>query len=238
MAHAIATVPTHASIGDLLISMSHAREGRVKWIAFLIAVAIHGVVLTIDFPEIRRAIQPRRERTFIVVRKYVPPPPAVERPQVARQQRLTRRVPIPDPTPEEPEPIREPEPEFVAPPLPPDVEVLIGVPEPPPRPPVSAPLVPGVGDVTLPVLIPETRIQPEYPELARIARIEGNVVLQAVIHSDGTVGDLVVLRCTRASFGFEKAAIEAVQQWRYRPAMSGGRPVDVYFTVFVEFTLF
>jgi len=235
MTHAIARIPSHAAIGDLLIAMNHAHEGRIKWIAFLVAVAVHGVVLTVDFPEIRHAVQPRRGQTVLVGKKYIPPPPAVERPQVVRQQ-LVRRVPIPDPTPDEPEPIREPEPEIVPPPLPSDVEVLIGVPEPPPIE-ESAPLLAGVGDVTLPVLIEESRVRPDYPELARVARIEGNVVLQAVIRADGTVADLVVLRSTRPNSGFEQAAIEAVRQWRYKPALSGGRPVDVYFTVYVDFML-
>ena len=49
--------------------------------------------------------------------------------------------------------------------------------------------------------------------------------------------DLKVLRCTRANFGFEETAVEAVRQWRYRPAMLDGRPVDVFFTVFVDFDL-
>jgi len=71
--------------------------------------------------------------------------------------------------------------------------------------------------VTHPVLIEGTRVEPEYPELARVARVEASVVLQAVIRDDGTVGDLVVLRCSRPNMGFEQAAIEAVQQWRYKP---------------------
>jgi len=237
MAHAVAEFPSRATIGDLLVSMSHVREGRIKWIAFSIALAIHVVALTINFPEIRRAVQPQRGQTFLVVKKYIPPPPSVERPQVVRQQRLVRRVPVPDPTPDEPEPIREPEPEIAPPPLPADVEVLIGVPEPPPVE-EHVPLLAGVGGVTQPELIEESRVQPEYPELARVARIEGNVVLQAVIRADGTVGDLVVLRSTRPNSGFEQAAIDAVRQWRYKPALSGGRPVDVYFTVYVDFSLY
>jgi protein TonB len=143
-------------------------------------------------------------------------------------------VPIPDPTPDEPEPIREPEPEEDPEPLPPDVEFIIGVPEPPPP---SGPLLAGVGDVTNPILIPESKIEPEYPELARVARLEGNVILQAIIHDDGTVGDIEILRCNRPNMGFEDSAVEAVSQWRYKPALQNGKPVEVYFTVFVEFKL-
>ena len=74
-------------------------------------------------------------------------------------------------------------------------------------------------------------------ELARVARLEGNVILQAIIHSDGSVGDVEVLRTNRPNMGFEEAAIQAVTQWRYQPALQNGRPVEVYFTVFVEFKL-
>ena len=47
----------------------------------------------------------------------------------------------------------------------------------------------------------------------------------------------VVLRCSRPNMGFEQAAIDAVQNWMYKPALQNGRPVEVYFTVFVEFKL-
>jgi periplasmic protein TonB len=227
------------SVCDVLASLSHRHEARVKWIAFGIAVLLHFWLMLVDFPDMRRAVQARPKGNVIIVKKYVPPPPKVERQRTAApQQRLTRRMPIPDPTPEEPEPIREPEPEILPPPLPPDVEFLIGIPEaPPPSPGPAGPLIAGAGDVKMPELIPETKVTPEYPELARVARIEGNVILQAVIRADGTVGDLKVLRCSQTTFGFEEAAVEAVRQWRYLPALLDGRPVDVFFTVFVDFKL-
>jgi protein TonB len=218
---------------ELFDTMFHTGDGKIFGWAALIAFAIHVTILLINFPEFKKALQPKKPENVIVVRKYVPPPPKVERKQIVRKK-LTRKVPIPDPTPDEPEPIREPEPEIEPEPLPPDVEFLIGVPEPPPP---SGPLLAGVGDVTNPVLIPETRIEPVYPELARVARLEGNVILQAIIGADGSVQDIEVLRCNRPNMGFEEAAIEAVQQWRYKPALQNGRPVEVYFTVFVEFKL-
>ena len=179
-------------------------------------------------PNSRRRFKPKKSSNVIVVKKYVPPPPQVERKQVVKKK-LTRKVPMPDPTPDEPEPIREPEPEIEQEPIPPDVEFVIGDPEPPPP---TGPLLAGIGDVTNPQLIPESKVEPEYPELARVARLEGNVILQAVIHSDGSVGEIEVLRSSRPNMGFEDAAIEAVSQWEYNPALQNGRPVDVYFTVF------
>jgi len=95
------------------------------------------------------------------------------------------------------------------------------------------PRIPGHDGVTNPEL--QTKVQPDYPEMARLARTPGRVILQAVIEPDGSVGEIEVLRCNRPNFGFEDAAIGAVKQWRYRPATQNGRPVAVYFTVMVEF---
>lgn len=218
---------------DLLYShMFHTGEGRVKWIAFSIALVLHLIVLAINFPDFKSKIK-QKKSNVIVVKKYVPPPPKIERKKIVKKK-FTRKVPIPDPTPDEPEPIREPEPEIEPEPLPPDVEFMIGVPE---APPPSGPLLAGTGGVSMPEVIPESKVTPDYPELARVARIEGRVILQAVILKDGTVAEIEILNCNRPNMGFEESAIQAVRQWRYQPAKQGGRPVDVYFTVRVDFDL-
>jgi protein TonB len=95
----------------------------------------------------------------------------------------------------------------------------------------TAPLVVG-GDVTAPELI--HRVEPEYPELARLGRLQGKVILEAIINKDGDVEQIKVLRGNQQ---FNDAAMEAVRQWKYRPALQSGRPVAVYFTVVVEFSL-
>ena len=92
-------------------------------------------------------------------------------------------------------------------------------------------------DVIAPVLIPSTRQLPKYPRVARMAGVDGSVVLLAAIRPDGTVGEIEVLRASDPRFGFEFAVIEAVKQWRYRPGLMHGRPVTVYVRVIVEFTL-
>jgi protein TonB len=219
---------------DLLYAAVLKREGdaKIKWIGLGVALLLHVAVMFIHFPEAAIAIE-KEEKPIIVVKKYVPPPPKVERKQVI-QKKITRKVPIPDPTPDDPEPIREPEPEIEPDPLPLDVDVVLGVPE---APPPSGPLLAGVGDVSNPVLIESTKVTPEYPELARQARLTGSVILQAVITRDGTVQDVKVLRVDKPNLGFEAAAVAAVQQWRYKPATQNGRPVDVYFTINVSFTL-
>jgi protein TonB len=217
----------------LRVAAEEVRPRRL--VAFVLAASVlHALAFAITFPEIKYQIRDtEREKQQVFVRKYTPPPPKVERRQVQRKE-IKKKMPVPDPTPEEPEPIIEPEPEPIPEEIPPDVEVLLGEPEPPP---VTGPLMAGVGGVTTPELIPETRVEPEYPELARRARIQGKVFLQAVIRKDGTVGDIKVLKEPPGDLGFADAAIAAVSQWRYRAAKQSGRPVDVYFTVMVNFTL-
>jgi protein TonB len=88
-----------------------------------------------------------------------------------------------------------------------------------------------------PVVIPSTRALPNYPALARRALVQGSVILLIVIEADGRVGEIQVLSSPDPRFGFDLAAIEAVKQWRYRPAMFGRRPVAVQASVIVEFSL-
>jgi protein TonB len=232
-------VPARTFAADVP-SLTRPNERRLQWVSFCAALLIHMLVLLVSFPEIRRQAPPPRQHTPIVVKRYVPPPPKVERRQTMARTRHTRKIPIPDPTPDLPEPITEPAPAIALEAPWGDVDVMIGDPA-PPGPDADAgygePLLAGVGGTSLPVRIDESYVQPEYPEIARIARIEGNVVLQAIIDREGTVDDIEVLRCTRPAFGFEDAAIAAVRQWRYEPATQDGRPVTVYFTILVDFTL-
>ena len=209
------------------------KEGSAKWAALGAAIAIHVLVICFAvFPTLSNPIE-QIKKEAIIVKKYTPPPPQIQRREIVKQK-FTRKVPVPDPTPDEPEPIREPEPEIVPVPIPPDAVVLIGTPTPPAP---SGPMIPGAAGVTNPVLIEDTKVKPEYPELARVARLEGKVILQAIIHKDGAVSDITVLQSSRPNLGFEESATLAVRQWRYTPARQGDRPVDVYFTIVVDFEL-
>src|SRR3989454_11025834 len=78
------------------------------------------------------------------------------------------------------------------------------------------------------------KIQPTYPPLARQARIQGSVLLQAEISKDGTIQNL---RLISGHPMLAPAAIEAVKQWKYRPYLLNGEPVEVETTVQVNFTL-
>ncbi len=212
------------------------------WVACVAgSLAMHAAVFMLHLPGPGQSMPDvSTTRDVIVVRRYIPPPPknapgsplggaVVPRP-------ATRRLPVPDPTPAEPEPLISARLEAPEMPLPfgDEVVVLLGDPEPPPAPDVG-PLVPGMAGVTEPELI--ERVEPDYPEVARRARVQGRVILQAVIHKDGTVGQVTVLHDPAPHLGLSDEAVSAVRQWRYRPGMQQGRPVDVYFTVVVDFTL-
>jgi protein TonB len=105
----------------------------------------------------------------------------------------------------------------------------------PPEPPEPAPPAPvqETGPIRVsagqgPGLI--KKVEPRYPPIAQSARIEGTVVVDAVIRKDGTVSDVTVLRSS--SKMFDQACIDAVRQWRFTPS-----PQDVVLTVTVNFTL-
>ena len=96
---------------------------------------------------------------------------------------------------------------------------------------------PGISQVTEPEIIAASKVLPRYPELARRSGVEGQVILQAVIGSEGQVGSVVVLKETPPRVGFGESAAEAVTRWRYRPGTLHGAPVAVRMTLTVVFTL-
>ena len=78
------------------------------------------------------------------------------------------------------------------------------------------------------------KVLPTYPPLARSARIQGVVVLQAMISKLGTIENL---RLLSGHPMLAPAAIDAVQQWRYRPYILNGEPVEVETQITVNFSL-
>ncbi len=78
------------------------------------------------------------------------------------------------------------------------------------------------------------RPAPSYPALAKQARIQGSVVLHAIIDKDGTVTQLEVVSGHPL---LVQAALQAVKQWRYQPTQLNGEPVEVDTTITVNFVL-
>ncbi|HXE91333.1 MAG TPA: energy transducer TonB [Terriglobales bacterium] len=78
------------------------------------------------------------------------------------------------------------------------------------------------------------RVQPVYPKIALLAGIEGTVVLHAIISKTGTIESL---RVVSGHPMLQQAAVDAVQQWRYRPFFLGSVPVEVETQITVNFIL-
>lgn len=89
------------------------------------------------------------------------------------------------------------------------------------------------GDVLPPSVI--SRVEPQYSDEARQARIQGSVTLEAIVRKDGTVEILRVVQSLDPTL--DQNAIEALQQWRFRPGMKDGQPVDVALNIVVNFNL-
>jgi TonB family protein len=79
------------------------------------------------------------------------------------------------------------------------------------------------------------RVLPRYPMTARRAGVQGPVVLRGIVRRDGTIDDVEVIK--DLPYGLGDAARDAVSRWRFRPATYRGDPIDVYYTVTVNFRL-
>jgi periplasmic protein TonB len=102
---------------------------------------------------------------------------------------------------------------------------------PPPKAPQPTRIKQG-GNVTAASIISQTR--PVYPPLARQARIQGSVVLHAIIDKDGRVAQLEVVSGHPL---LVQAALNAVKEWRYKPTLLNGEPVEVDTQITVTFTM-
>ena len=89
------------------------------------------------------------------------------------------------------------------------------------------------GEVSAPLLISKT--EPEYSEEARKAKYSGTVLLSLVVDANGLPRDIKVVR--PLGLGLDEKAIEAVQKWRFRAGIKGGRPVATQATIEVSFRL-
>jgi protein TonB len=111
---------------------------------------------------------------------------------------------------------------------------MIGGVPPPPPPPKPKPTGPQRigGNVMEANLV--RKVQPVYPPLAKSARVQGTVEFTATISKDGNIENLTLVRGHPL---LVNAAKEAVLQWKYRPTMLNGSPVEVITDIIVNFTL-
>ena len=238
---------------DLVISGSNSTKTHKSWtvvVSTIIQAALLGILILI--PLIYTEALPKGMLTTFIV----PPPPPPPPPPPAAIQRIVKPVVhiikngqmmAPTVIPKKIEMIKED-------PTPPDVGVSGGVvggvpggsaggvlggiiggvgggPPPPPPPKAKGPVRVG-GNVIAANLL--RQVQPIYPPIAKTAHISGTVVLHAIISKDGTIEQLGYISGPPLLM---KNAMDAVRQWRYRPTMLNGEPVEVDTTVSVVFTL-
>ncbi len=89
------------------------------------------------------------------------------------------------------------------------------------------------GEITKPVRLGGA--QPAYTELARKARIQGVVIVEAIIDKEGRVTNVRILK--GLPMGLDQSAVDVVKTWRFTPATLNGRPVSVYYSLTVNFRL-
>jgi TonB family protein len=93
---------------------------------------------------------------------------------------------------------------------------------------------PGNG-VTLPRVLRE--VKPQYTSDAMRAKVQGTVLLECVVRTDGSVTDVQVVRSLDSTFGLDQEAVKAAGQWRFQPGTRMGEPVAVLVTIELIFTL-
>ena len=117
----------------------------------------------------------------------------------------------------------------------PGSETALGpAPTPAPPRPAPVPITPRRvgGDIQAPQRI--SAVPPDYPQVARVAKIEGVVTLEATIDAQGQVRDVKVIGSIPL---LDKAAVDAVSKWKYTPTRLNGEAIPVILTVRVVFSL-
>ncbi len=233
---------------DLLESTNEKKKTNKGW-GFILSGLVQAFILAILIliPLIYTEALPKAMLSTLLIAPPPPPPPppppAVVKTIVKPVARLitSGKLMQPRAIPKEVAVFKEAE-------LPPDVisnagqtgGVFGGIPgqgmvsavAPPPPKPAAPQRVKQGGNVTAALILNQTR--PLYPALARQARIQGNVVLHAIIDKEGKVAQLEVISGHPL---LVQSALDAVKQWRYKPTQLNGDPVEVDTTITVTFTM-
>ncbi len=212
-----------------------------------ISIAIHLVALLAIFvvPLLANIVVPTVSvdlPEFVRLAPMPPPPPVtIQQPRVSSAPSPAPRSGAPTQAPDKITEEKPPPPAYVPGPIGAtsgiDIEgaLLIGpvvaVPPPPVPPKPAGPVK--VADLPVPPH-KTVDVRPIYPEHARAARIEGVVVMEAVLDPTGHVTQLRVVRSVPM---LDQAAMDAVRQWRYTPTMYYGKPVSVLLTITISFKL-
>lgn len=211
-------------------------DRRPMKMAIVLAILVHVVFFLMTLPEGRETpMRIGQQKSVYVVKqvRFKPPPPRAEQ-QIPQKKDRKRVIPIPDPTPEEPEPIRiaeieAPDIDFIG-----DSDVIFGIPEGPPGPGTSGTAAMRMtGNIAPPVKVHSPT--PRYTEEGRQSRVQGVVILEAIIDDKGNVDSVKVLK--GLPHGLSESAVETARQWKFRPATMEGKPVAVFFNLTIRFSL-
>lgn len=231
---------TSTPVGIGYIFSASSEQNNPLKVSIIISIIIHLILLWIVFPEAKVKEPEEVYRSRVVYlhpyKIYKPPKPPKKGSPVVKK-RSKNILPIPDPTPDEPEPVTAALPE-----LPPwaiesddagDYE--FGFPDGVPGGTGWGPVYTPGGDVTPPVLIKQ--VLPLYPKEATREHITTKVFLEAIIDANGIPQRIKIIYSPHDQFGFSREAIAALKQWRFRPGMKGGKPVAVRMNLEVDFRL-
>lgn len=212
-----------------------ATERKNLRLALLGAALFHAVLLVVTFPQLlaEPKAAPLKPQQVYVVQPVRFKPPAPRREEIPK--RKAKKIPIPDPTPDEPEPLEIEQLIEVDLELPETDPALFGIPDAPPEAEAF-----GHGEVLQVgggVVGPEKIFSPQplYSEDARKGRIQGVVILQAIVDAMGNVTQVEVLK--PLPLGLTESAIDTVKTWRFKPATLDGQPVAVYLNLLINFSL-
>lgn len=213
-----------------ILAADEAGEGRLLRFAVAGAFAFHLLLMLLPLPEAAAVADAEPEKT----RLFVVPTPRLKPPEIPPVEEIPPVrpfiVPVPDPTPDQPEPIR-PLAAFDREIEPPEIAWEGEIVPPPPEEPTGP--IPIGGAVVRP--FPVDTPQPIYPEAARRVRVQGAVIVRAIVDTEGRVSIVRVVK--ELPVGLTEAAVTALERWRYRPATLNGKPVAVYLDVTVRFEL-
>ena len=196
------------------------------------AALIHAGIFAVTWPTVAQAPPEAPEEVLyrVPLSNFVPERPEPEPIRVDVRVRPPQGPPVVSVPPEE----VALEPSIIDEPPPTGPVVVVAPPDPPPPPPDPPPtIVRADFDIDAPEIT--FKVEPRYNEPARHAGIEGVVILELVIDTDGAVESVKVHR--GLPFGLTRNAVEAVKQWRFAPSTYNGHPVAVRYILTVRFNL-
>ena len=217
--------------------------GNRKWYTVPVSLLSHSVIIAmfVVLPILAAPYMPEvfADDDLILITTIVPPaPPLPPRPkpiEMTEHPPLSSGAPTEAPTgvnPEKPAPEAGWEDSKTAPGIVTDNFDTRAIAAPPPQPAAQQAAVRIGGTIRPPLKV--RNVDPVYPQLALLSRVQGIVIIEATIGPDGRVMNARVLRSEPL---LKQAALDAVNQWEFTPTLLNGIPLPVIMTVTVMFTL-